>query len=241
MAKITEAGISGKLGDVVYCTRKNGTTYVRKHWKIGAERFATDPKFASAKKNATEFGRASTITKTIRAAFREVVPYIGQLTLPNELQKKVLKVIQSDRYNEYGMRSFLDGDVSLLTDVYLMRERMLPDFTAELQSPAGKQSSLTLLITPGRLMKISLKMLRPFRMYVLVKAIDFYSSTATYEYSKILPWDFGGKSYEANLDVNMPTDRSDTWFIAVGIEEEDKDIPAGHGEFGALKLISVVR
>lgn len=114
MAKVHGWQLSGKLGGFVFY-QKDGGCYVRMNRApIGKKKFETDPRYASMRKNAAEFGRAGKAVRLIRTVLKQQIGTSGDGSETARLQKRMMQVLKSDQVNDWGRRTPTDGDLSLL-------------------------------------------------------------------------------------------------------------------------------
>ena len=101
--------LEGRIGNIIYYRDRHGNYLARQLTTIGKERFATDPAFARVKENAAEFGRASTLSRTMRLAlpphFPAHMPADGEMkSLHNRLLARLIPLLRMDTASARGAR-----------------------------------------------------------------------------------------------------------------------------------------
>ncbi len=105
MARITqiEDGIVPKIdGFVIYPL--DGQLIIRAQSGFTKKGLKNNPKYANCKKNASEFGRVSSVGKHIRLALQDFLPRKNNLAVVNALTKKLRVVLQCDTISARGER-----------------------------------------------------------------------------------------------------------------------------------------
>lgn len=106
MARITliKEGILPKIeGYVIYPL--DGQLIIRAQSGFTKKGLKNNPKYATCKKNASEFGRVSSIGKHIRLALQDFLPRQNNLAVVNALTKKLRAVLDCDTVSVRGERS----------------------------------------------------------------------------------------------------------------------------------------
>jgi hypothetical protein len=125
---------------------KNGVYQIKKI-AISGERFKTDPAFDLPRKKAAEFGKAAKLGKIIRHAFLQDTDIRHDA---GRLQAVLLKVLNTDKENAYGKRSFEKADFFALREYDFNRNaplNKLPCLHIGI-SPNKKKDKLFVTIPP---------------------------------------------------------------------------------------------
>lgn len=105
MAKITafEGKVPKRIGDyVVYPL--DGDLVIRSKSGFTSKALKTDPKYALSRKNASEFGRVSSLCKGVRMALKDILPKKNNLAVVNAFTKKMREVMTHDVVTTIGER-----------------------------------------------------------------------------------------------------------------------------------------
>lgn len=105
MAKITafEGKVPKRIGNhVVYPL--DGDLVVRANSGFTTKALETDPKYALSRKNASEFGRVSSLCKGVRMALQDLLPKKNNLAVVNAFTKKMREVMTYDAVASRGER-----------------------------------------------------------------------------------------------------------------------------------------
>ena len=116
MAKVKSyLRLQGSMGETTFLKNGNGKGY-RSQDKlvVSPQRFKTDPAFARARENATQFTRGGKGAKLIRVSVSQLLLGVKDKTLKTRLFAKVMEVIKSDVTSPRGSKNIVDGNITLL-------------------------------------------------------------------------------------------------------------------------------
>jgi len=105
MAKITdfEGKVPKRIGNHVVYTL-DGDLVVRANSGFTSKALQTDPKYALSRKNASEFGRVSSLCKGVRMALKDILPKKHNLAVVNSFTKIMREVMTYDVVATSGER-----------------------------------------------------------------------------------------------------------------------------------------
>lgn len=96
--------IKGTLGDFSFYSTKHGDV-VRRKWGPDKERRKSDPSFAEADRNSTEFGECSASGKIFRQAVKELISGYSDSDLNTRVNSLMYAVKNLDEKSAHGKRN----------------------------------------------------------------------------------------------------------------------------------------
>ena len=113
MAKVTGEGkFPKRIGDFVLYPLY-GELIIRAKSGFTTEALKTSSKYDLSRKNASEFGKVSSMCKQLRVALKDVLPKKNNLLVVNSLTKKMRQVLVSDAISSRGERTLATALASL--------------------------------------------------------------------------------------------------------------------------------
>jgi hypothetical protein len=146
--------LEGSIDDMTFFKSKDGYM-ARKKNEVSKERFATDPAFARARENNTEFSTAAKAAQLLRAAIKPMLNDAKDGRVVSRLFAEMMRVVKSDPVNERGKRNVLNGIQSLLTGFEFngninLGNALLTVFTQNYDRASGKWNFKIEPFTPGK-------------------------------------------------------------------------------------------
>ena len=134
----------GSLGETTFVKSQDG--YRAQEKKVTSPgKFKTDPKMASVRENASEFGSAATAGRVLRNSVNSLVQTAKDNRMVSRLAQAIRKVMSMDTVSPHGQRNLLDGDLTKLVgfqfNLKSNTKTMYPgDFTSAVNRVTGELS-----------------------------------------------------------------------------------------------------
>ena len=144
--------LRGPVGNLSFY-KMNGEYFARKKSGVSGERIKSEPAYARTRENIAEFGQASTSSKLLRRAFRELVRTMADSRVTGRLTAAMLRVVKSDEVNLPGQRRVSDGKTALLKGFEFnkhckLHERFRGPFSTSMDCATGAMSIEIPAFTP---------------------------------------------------------------------------------------------
>jgi hypothetical protein len=110
--------LTGQFGGISYY-EMDGKYYARRKTDHSAERIRTDPAFKRTHQNSLEFGAASSASKLLRGAWKDIVHSFSDSYMAGRLTGSLVRVLKADTTHTHGKRTVSDGDFSHLLNFEL--------------------------------------------------------------------------------------------------------------------------
>lgn len=224
MARQTDIVLfTGLIGGLSYYKTKKGEYFVRRKSGVSRERIMTEPVFARARENITEFRTATLAAKLFRRAFAPFFEHNPDKWVSSRLTGRMVKVIQGDAKHARGRRRVGDGDLSLLEDFQLNKKANLtsvirPHFTTSVDRTAGTLRIDIPSLIPARQIS-SPAAATHYRLRSGAAAIDFDNNTFSADFSESEIFPIGEDRHAPfHLTHTLPHASRHPMFLILGFE-----------------------
>ena len=133
--------ISGTLGNMIYY-RKGKDFFVKLKPHVDPKQVTKGPGYQAQRATMIEFGYASKTAHLIFLAFAPSHYLAKDTNMNGHLVREVLKVLKSDKENQFGKRNITDGETSLMEGFEFnenapLRKVLLALYTATIDTDTG--------------------------------------------------------------------------------------------------------
>lgn len=167
---------SGTLGNLNFYDSMFGPI-VRKRTSMNRKRVYNDPRMLATVQNATEFSRASHHGKILRDAVKQFLPFAKDNLMAPRMQSLLIKTLKTDRINEKGSRSIINGDLTQLRQFeFNSRAPLFSLFANNIETAVNRTTGAVTVSIPPFQPEINLKYPRGATHYQLTSLcceIDF--------------------------------------------------------------------
>jgi hypothetical protein len=241
MAYFFNGLLKGDLGDKFYYIGRNGG-------QRSVDKELKKQHAARLGKRSLEFARAAEAVLLFTTAFSGLIEFAGDITYEGRLQRHMLEVIRSDGYAPIGLRTIMDGDLSILEGFECDEKSPLPVSLQGLceVSPYRKYGNLDLYIPsfdPAVVLP-AIECAAFFRIDSVMAAINFDTGDCSVSRNVFVEWPIDGTmSPDIAIEHKVEIDRYIPWFLFVGLQIDTipgyKCNSSFGGSYRALRLIKV--
>jgi hypothetical protein len=239
--------LKGKLGNLSFYKTADGYI-VRKKGGFTSQRVKDDPAFVRTRENYGEFGSASSASKTLRTAFRQVIQNCFDNRMHSRLTGRMTKIIQSDFLNERGLRKVSAGDLQLLNGFDFNKNNSLikaffAPYTVNIDRPNGKIILEVPDFVPTHMLSVP-----QAATHCILKAaaatIDFDHHKSMMSFSESAPIDINAQTCPAIQLLQLVTPGSThPIFVVFGIEffqmVNNIQYPLHNGAHSAMAIVKL--
>lgn len=168
--------IKGTLGGVTFYKTRDGYL-AREKGGVSKKRIASDPAFKRTRENGQEFGTAARYGKHLRNAIRYLLQHSADNRVVSRLHKELMHILKTDEVNSRGLRTPLNGELSLLNGFEfnsrgLLTTTLYVPFESVLDRTSGTLSVTLPDIIPSQMIKAP-EGTTHFKMVSAAAEIDF--------------------------------------------------------------------